>query len=260
MAAEWSLRLQPPFEDAREALTFPATDADGRAVVLKVQYPNRDSEHEADALAAWNGAGAVRLLAHDRRRAALLLERAIPGTTLTHRSPEAALDVLVALLPRLWRPAAAPFRTLATESGHLAGELRDEWLSRGQPFERRLVDIALDAFASLGESQGPAVLLHQDLHGDNVLRAEREPWLVIDPKPLAGEREFGAAPIVRSPELGHSRARVFRRLDRLTAELGLDRERARLWTIAQSVAWSFSHDGVLRTHLDVARWLLDARR
>lgn len=50
------------------------------------------------------------------------------------------------------------------------------------------------------------VLLHQDLHADNVLRAGREPWLVIDPKPLTGEREFGVAPIVRSFELGHGRS------------------------------------------------------
>ena len=72
------------------------------------------------------------------------------------------------------------------------------------------------------------MLLHQDLHGDNVLAAEREPWLAIDPKPLAGEREFGIAPIVRSRELGHSRREVLGRLDRLVTELGLDRERARL--------------------------------
>jgi streptomycin 6-kinase len=101
------------------------------------------------------------------------------------------------------------------------------------------------------------VLLHQDLHGGNVLAAGREPWLAIDPKPLVGERELSAAPFVRSPELGHSRRAVLRRLDALTSELGLDRERARAWTIAQSVAWC---DGDAPSiHLDVARWLVEAR-
>ncbi len=70
----------------------------------------------------------------------------------------------------------------------------------------------------------------------NVLAAEREPWLAIDPKPLVGERELGLAPIVRSGGLGQSRKQVKLRLDRLTADLGLDRERARLWCLAQTVA------------------------
>ena len=101
------------------------------------------------------------------------------------------------------------------------------------------------------------MLLHQDLHGDNVLAAQREPWLAIDPKPLVGEREFGIAPVVRSRELGHSRRDVLNRFDRLTAELGLDRERARGWTIAQTIAWAFDGD-VRQTHVETARWLLEA--
>ena len=72
--------------------------------------------------------------------------------------------------------------------------------------------------------------------------AEREPWLVIDPKPLAGEREFSLALIIRGGELGHSQKDVIYRLDRLSAELGLDRGRVRGWAIAQTVAWSFDSD------------------
>jgi streptomycin 6-kinase len=122
------------------------------------------------------------------------------------------------------------------------------------------VPVALDLLSGLAESQGEQVLLHQDLHGDNVLAATREPWLAIDPKPLAGEREFSAAPIVRSSEFGHSREQVWYRLDKLTADLGLDRERALGWTIGQTVAWAFEDDGwVSGTHLDTVRWLLDGR-
>ena len=73
---------------------------------------------------------------------------------------------------------------------------------------------------SLPGTQGEQVLVNQDLHGDNVLSAQREPWLLIDPKPLLAEREFSLVPIIRSAELGHSRKQVLRRLDRLTAELG----------------------------------------
>jgi len=106
-------------------------------------------------------------------------------------------------------------------------------------------------------TQGEQVLLHQDLHAENVLAARREPWLVIDPKPLAGEREFAVAPIVRGTELGHSKRDVLYRLDRLTSELGLDRERARGWAIGQTLAWAYDVEWH-EDHLDVVRWLLEA--
>jgi streptomycin 6-kinase len=118
------------------------------------------------------------------------------------------------------------------------------------------VEYAVDALRSLSASQGEQVLLHQDLHGDNVLAAEREPWLVIDPKPLLGEREFAVAPIVRSFELGQSRREVLYRLDRLTADLDLDRERARGWTIGQTMAWGFESE-YHPTHLETVRWLVE---
>jgi len=102
----------------------------------------------------------------------------------------------------------------------------------------RLKDAALAYLRDLVPTQRDLVLVHQDLHGENVLAAEREPWLVIDPKPIAAEREYAVAPIVRSPELGHSKRQVLYRLDRLCADLELDRDRALGWTVAQTVAWS----------------------
>ncbi|MFN2629176.1 MAG: aminoglycoside phosphotransferase family protein [Gaiellaceae bacterium] len=91
----------------------------------------------------------------------------------------------------------------------------------------------------------------------NVLAAGREPWLVIDPKPLVGEREFGLTPLIRSPEFGHRRREVVHRLERPTAELGLDRERTRGWAIGQALAWGDDGDWQ-QTHVESACWLLEA--
>jgi len=168
------------------------------------------------------------------------------------------LDVFVDVLPRLWRPAGAPFRTVADEAAWWSGHMAEEWDHAGRPFERGLLDVALQALHELPSTQGDLVLVHQDLHAGNVLRATRQPWFVIDPKPLLAEREFALAPIVRGPELGHSRESVLHRLATLSAALGLDRERARRWTIAQTIAWCFTDDGALPTHVDVARWLTQA--
>ncbi len=248
-AAHWKLRLGEPFPYAFTSLAIPGRTEDGRDIVLKVQHVDRETEHEALALRHWNGDGAILLLDRFPAREALLLERCIPGTPVP---PDHALDVLIGLLPRLWKRATSPpFRTLADEAAHWAAAL-----SARRQINPRLVDAALDAIRDLATSQGEQVLLHQDLHGLNVLAAQREPWLVIDPKPLVGEREFGLAPIIRSLELGGGRRDVLRRLDHLTSELQLDRERARRWCIAQTVAWSVVESDI-PDHVQVVEWLLE---
>jgi streptomycin 6-kinase len=248
-ADRWSLELEEPYSYAFASLAVPAGD-----VVLKIQVPDRESEHEAEALRVWDGDGAVRLLDHDPERHALLLERARPGTALAEVGLERALDVFVDLLPRLWKPAGPPIRALAEEAAWWIDDLPERWEGAGRPFERRLLDAAIDALRDLSATQGEPVLLHQDFHALNVVAAEREPWLTIDPKPLVGEREFGIAAIVRGTELGHSRRDVLRRLDLLTGELGLDRERARGWALGQTIAWGIGH----ASHVEVARWLVEA--
>ena len=140
----------------------------------------------------------------------------------------------------------------------MARRAPDRYAAAGSPCEPQLLAAAVEALEELGPTQAEGVLLHQDLHADNVLAAEREPWLVIDPKPVVGERAFAVAPIVRSWELGHSREAVLYRFDRLTAELDLDRDRARGWTIGQTLAWALSDAHLHQRHIDSARWLLEA--
>jgi streptomycin 6-kinase len=251
----WGLRLGEPYPAGAAGHAVRVDLADGAPAVLKIIFPHREAEHEATALRVWDGDGAVRLLEYDEERWAMLLERCEPGTLLARTEPESALDVFIELLPRLWRTVGAPFRPLAEEAAWWIDVLPAEWERAGRPFDRRLVDRAIGLLRELSDSQSEQVLLHQDLHGDNVLAAEREPWLVIDPKPLAGEREFGIAPIVRDVELGLGRRDLLRRFDRLTAELGLDRERARGWTIGQTIAWSFD-TSYLPQHVELVQWLL----
>ncbi|MGW4499705.1 aminoglycoside phosphotransferase family protein [Micromonospora sp. NPDC004336] len=254
--ARWSLRVGPPFPYAFASLALPAELPDGTPAVLKLQYPDPDSAHEATALDHWAGAGSARLLAHDPDRRALLVERCVPGTPLHALPADAALDVAVGLLPRLWRPAGPPFTPLAEEAAGWRERLPVKWERAGRPYERRLLDAALGLLADLVDSQGEQVLVNQDLHAGNVLRATREPWLVIDPKPLTGEREFGVVPLVRGQELGHSPDAVRHRLDRLSAELGLDRERIRGWAVGQTLAWSIGEGKVFPSQVEVVRWLL----
>ncbi|HUI41346.1 MAG TPA: aminoglycoside phosphotransferase family protein [Terriglobia bacterium] len=257
-ADQWSLQLEPPYNGSSVSIVFPVMLASGSPAVLKVQFPHSESEHEAAALRSWNGHGAVRLFAHDPARHALLMERCEPGDPLSAIDADEALEVLMELLPGLWINAGKPFQSLRQECGGWAEQLPVSWERAKRPFEKELLEAALEALDRLRGTQGEQILIHQDLHGQNVLRSRREPWLVIDPKPLAGEREFTLAPIVRAREFGHSREGVVNRLDRLAGGLGLDRERARLWTLAQTLAWGFQADRVLARHVDIARWLWQA--
>ncbi len=226
--------------------------------VLKIQGPHPESKHEAKALKVWNGAGAVRLIAHDARRSALLLEECRPGTFLTESRISDQIGALIDLLPRLWVPARPCFQSLNEEAMQWAKNIPKNCEDAGCPCERKLVDKAMECISILADSQGREVLLHQDLRGHNVLSAEREPWLVIDPKPLRGERKFSLAPIIRSFEFGHTEQATLLRLDRLSKNLGLDRDRALGWAVAQTMAWGFggAYD---QHHHRTVRWLLSAR-
>ena len=183
----------------------------------------------------------------------LLLERCIPGSPLSRLDAEVALDALVGLLPRLWIPAGPPIRTLADEAAWWAEYLPRSW--RGDP---GMLAAALAALRELPGTQGEQVLLHQDLHGDNVLAAEREPWLVIDPKPLVGEREFAVAPIVRSFELGGGGATCS---TGSTGSLASSGSIVRVRVPGRSrrrCAWTPADPADAEWHVQVATWLLDA--
>ncbi len=255
VAKQWELEVGLPYSGGSASYVASAT-RNGHAVVLKIQWPHEECTFEVDALKAWAGEGAVKLLAHNRERHALLLEHCSPGTYLPGSECKDKLAEIVALLPRLWLPARAPFKSLEQEANSWADSIYKNWENARHPCDREMIELSYRFLRMLASTQGEQVLVNQDLHGENILAAQREPWLVIDPKPLNGEREFGLASVVRSFELGHSRDEVIGRLDRSARELGLDRERARMWSIAQTVAWCF--DSSFRAkHLQTAKWLIE---
>jgi streptomycin 6-kinase len=246
-AEQWSLDLEAPFETTY-SLVIPAADA-----VLKLIAPSdTEARHEGDALALWRGRGAARLLGRDDERGAILVERCVPGTRLWDSGVD-EVDVIAGLIPRLQidAPDATSIPLLADEADRWAENVPRWYDAAGKPFERVLLDTALDVYRTVDRSA--RVLVNQDLHGENVLRAQREPWLVIDPKPLVGERELEASAPLRNT------TDVSRWLDAL-ADLGLDRDRARGWGVAHNLAWAWDERrGWLEQHVEEARRILTAR-
>ncbi len=235
-AAAWGLELEEPYETPL-SLVVPAGDA-----VLKLNAPSHfEADHEADALARWGDHGAVRLLARDDERRALLIERCVPGTPLAV-SGEDETAVIVDVLARLPHDPgpAHPFRRLADEAERWSAEVPERYERGGRPFERTLLDAAVDVFRSVDPDADH--LVNQDLHAWNILRTTREPWLAIDPKPLVGEPELDGVGPLRNAGLSRAGAAVTRTLDAL-ADLGLDRERLRGLGYAHALAWAVDSDG-----------------
>jgi streptomycin 6-kinase len=248
----YALTILPPF-----ALSYnyvaPAVRADGADVALKLGVPNPELLTEIVALRHYGGRGIVQLLDADEEQGILLLERLKPGTTLLSLADdEEATAIAAQVMGRLWRPPPAghSFPSVARWAAGMA-RLRHEFDGGSGPFPARLVALAEALFADLLGSMGGPVLLHGDLHHENILRAERQPWLALDPKGVVGEPAYEVGALLRNPLpqlLSWTRPERVqaRRVDILAEILGFDRQRMVAWGVAQAVLsawWSYEDHG-----------------
>jgi streptomycin 6-kinase len=249
IAARWSLSVGEPFQPGGQcSWTAPATGASGAALVLKVafRFPSGDERDEAAGLRLWDGNGAVRLYAASTSAWSyeLLLERCLPGSTLGESLPESAQDVVLAgLLSRLWvQPHDAyPFRALTQMCAAWADEFETEYADAA-PMDRLDRGLARAGIALFRELPGTAtdqVLLCTDLHAGNILAAERQPWLVIDPKPYVGDPAYDVIQHMLNCD-GRLAADPGGLADRMAGLAGLDAGRVRLWLFARVVQESIA--------------------
>ena len=239
LRVRWALSLGPAFEGGCVGFVAPAERPDGERVVLKISFVDEETRYEADALALWDGDGAVRLLDADPDLGALLLERLEPGTYLgDHPDRDEAISIACRLLRTLWRPVPEPYvfmpvRDLALR---LARELPERFERFCRPFEATLVRTAVDLFHELAAASEAPILANRDFHLWNILAAEHARWLMIDPKPLVGEPAFDTGHLLRSllPD-AVDRSLVDGLVTRLAAELDLDPGRVRAWAFVRSV-------------------------
>jgi len=238
----WSCVVDGPARLGAVGLVLPVR-RDGSSAAIKVSFPHPGNVDQPDAFAAWNGRGAVRLHERDDTRFAMLLERAGPGSLAEVADNDKAVTVLGELSRRLAVPAPPGLPRIRDEVAGWESEFR-----AAESLPRRVVDAAL---AALRELDHPDTMVHGDLHDANVLSSDREPWLAIDPKGLAGDPAYDAFTVIHSPRLlltsGHRRA-----LDIFCEAAEIDRERARRWALvraARAVLWNRRHG---------PKWLVDA--
>lgn len=240
---EWQLTPAGPVRAGSCAIVVPVTRA-GEAAALKVMWPHTESDTEHLALRAWNGHGAVRLLAADPGRGALLLERLHADHDLSQVDLLEACEVIGELMVQLDRPALPQLRVVDSEA--------EQWSTRlaagSDAVPRRLTTQAASYLRELVSDlteraqHDPAArrLVHEDLHFANVLAADRAPWLAIDPKPVAAPWEFAVAPALwnRAEETRRAhnpRAHLRLRLGVICEAAGLDEDAAMHWSFVRVV-------------------------
>lgn len=235
LLAEWRLTLDGDALHGFASVVIPVRVDDDSEAVLKVGFDGaEESAQEHLALQIWAGDGAVRMYRADPARRAMLLER-LGHEDLSGEWDLQACEIVASFYPRLHRPAPRRFPALP--------DLLARWLdamdagAHELPVPRRLIDRALvrgREFVADPDSAG--TIVHGDLHYGNVLAAQREPWLVIDPQPLSGDPHYEVAPLLwnRWAEMdGYLRESIRRRFFTVVEAAGFDDERARDWVIVR---------------------------
>ncbi|WP_151483631.1 aminoglycoside phosphotransferase family protein [Streptomyces albicerus] len=254
----WDLRQEGAPMSGRVSVVLPVVRADGTRAALKLQDVDDETAGEGLALRTWGGDGVVRLLDEDAETGTLLLERLDEGRPLA-AVPDVmkATGILAELLARLTAvPAPEGMRRLGDIAAGMFERLPPVLKSLEDQGDRRLLEDCAAAVREVAGEPGDR-LLHWDLHFENVLAADREPWLVIDPKPLAGDPCFELLPALWNR---FEEGQLPRRFDLMTEALGVDREGARAWTLGrvlQNSLWLVEEgEGLDAEQAAIARLLL----
>jgi streptomycin 6-kinase len=231
--AVWDLQ---PDGEAFSTLTsrlYPVL-ARGRAAMLKVST-SLDERNGAAAMAWFAGQGAVEVL--EREGDALLMARADGADALVDMvrggDDDGATRIICSVVKALHarRPAPPPadltpltrrFRALfrtAEEAG------ADEHYVAAAALARRLLAEPRDE-----------VVLHGDIHHQNILRDPIQGWVAIDPKGLIGESTFDYANTLENPvdrcDLVVAPGRLRRQAEVIAEETGIELRRLLEFTFA----------------------------
>ncbi|MGH3494319.1 MAG: aminoglycoside phosphotransferase family protein, partial [Sciscionella sp.] len=243
VAADWGLTYDGAPLHGYCALVVPVRTAEAAPAMLKFSWPHDEEEHEYVALKALDGDGMVRLLRADPHRHAMLLERLHAERDLTTLPVLEACEVVAGLYGRIHIAAPPVLRPLTSYIARWGDEMAA--LTAEAPIPHRLVEQRRSLAADLlADPASVGTMIHGDLHYENVLAADREPWVVIDPKPMSGDPHYEVAAMLwnRWPEAlatGDARSAVRRRFDVIVERAGLDEDRARDWIVVRMVdnAW-----------------------
>lgn len=239
-ANDWGLSGLKPVENLTYNYVLSGFQGE-QPIILKLSLDEQGIQREALALKAFEGRGAVRILAYEQ--GALLLERAVPGDSLKSLFPlkdHEAVEIVCKVIQKLHQ-SSLPEEGLFPHVKDWLNTLDKDW-----DIPHRYLQKARELREFLLATSADFVLLHGDLHHDNVIR-NGDDWLVIDPKGVIGEPAFEVAVFIRNPVqpdlLDHSEAIsiISHRIVQFSQTLGMDKNRLLQWCFVESVlSWSWN--------------------
>ena len=250
ISEKWSLAPGNFFPNMSNNYVAPCICADGTKAVLKIGVPEDDSivKIEAGYLKLLDGDGAVKVLQVDEEYCALLLERLIPGVGLKkicQIDDDRASQIAVELLRRIRRNAPADSEFPALESWTKGFEKAERVNFAAEPVKK-----AREYFAELNGASKQHSLLHGDFHHQNILSAQRQPFLSIDPKGIIGNIGYDISVFLNNPRdwlAAHPNRRdiLKRRVGIFAEAFGIEPRDLRRWAYAEAVlsAWWTFEDG-----------------
>jgi len=226
----WELEIQGPVMNGYTGLAIPV-QREGEECILKVYWQDEDTNIAPLALKIWNGRGAVKLLAYEPSFGAMLLERLDPDSSLAKVEISEAIVIAGRLLRRLAIPAPAQMHSVTELASSMVQSMPQRWEQYDHPFSRQLLDQVCEWTAQLGPTS-KRLMTDYDLHYIDILAGHREPWLMIDPKAIAGDPEFSLAQLLwtRLEDIEAQRGLEYH-FRALVEAAELDYELARTWTI-----------------------------
>ncbi len=238
----WRCNPTAPMASGNTGIILPVQRHDGTPAVLKISFTHPANQYEAHAFAVWGGRGAVLLYERDDAKFALLLEQAEWQTLDDLGDVDEAIAVTGQLARRLAVPAPPDLPRLSDRARGWDKSLREEAEKLGQPLSQRALGAAVATIQDLALDQ-PDTMVHGDLHFGNVVPAQRESWLVVDPKGFVGDLASDALRVIRrdadgllaAKDLG---AELRRRLAIFADAAEIERERAIRWAQADAASWA----------------------
>lgn len=241
---KWNLVLDGEPMHGYVGVVFPVRQIDSTCA-LKITWVDDETKDEALALKLWNGNGAVKLIDAAPAEGALLLERLNASKHLGQIEIETAIPVAAKLLRRLAISAPAEISSLKEEAIDHASTALERWAATKQLVPRHYVQVSVD-FARDLEPSIDNLLINEDLHYENVLGADREPWLVIDPKVVRGDIEYGAFSLLLNRlELDSTDEELRKRFQLIVDSALMNASKAKKWIVIRAVQywlWALEHD------------------
>ena len=235
LTRRWRVSVEHWIDTPTSAIAF--AERDGQPVVLKVVTTRGDEWNAGAIVAAFEGRRVVHALEHEP--GAMLLERAVPGTSLVEMVRAGRDHEAVDELAGIMTSASERIPDGCATAEHWGRGFAKYRASGDRQVNAALVDAAETMYFDLCTTQCERQLLHGDLQHCNVVLDQKRGWLAIDPKGVVAEREFEVGPFLRNPyglpELYSDPEVVARRLTHLCAALQLDFDRALRWAFSQAV-------------------------